>query len=371
MRKKLLFVVNVDWFFVSHRLPIALAAKKAGYEVHLACQFTDKKSVLDEYGLILHDLPISRSGTSLSGELSTFLAIRKLIHEIVPDVLHMVTIKPVLYAGLASRGLKQCLRIVSISGLGYIFVTKEIKASLLRRFVSLFYRLAMRHPATTVIFQNPSDRELFKNLGIIEQQQTVMIKGSGVFLDQYSVQNEPEGIPVIILVSRLLSDKGVYEFVEAARILKSIRVKCRMAMVGTVDENPKSITSEEIVQWCNESMIEYWGFTKDVSQTMSKANIVVLPSYREGLPKALIEAAASGRAVITTDVPGCRDAIIPNKTGLLVPPKNSIALAQAIQKLCLDKNRRKFMASAGRHFAEREFDINRVIATHLKLYSGE
>jgi glycosyltransferase involved in cell wall biosynthesis len=369
MRPKILFVVNVDWFFLSHRLPLALAAQSAGFEVHIACQFTARGQDITNYNFVLHELTLERSGTSLRTEARTFFSINSLIKKIKPDLIHAVTIKPVLYSCIASR-FKNIGRVASISGLGFIFIAEGIKASLIRFMVSFLYKIALKRKHTKVIFQNPTDRDLFTRQGIIPDADAVIIRGSGVDLTKYQITDEPEGIPVVVLLARLLVDKGVLEFVEAARELKLKNTHCRMVLVGDIDENPKSVTMHQIEQWVSEGYIEYWGYTEDVNKTYSQANVVVLPSYREGLPKSLIEAAACGRAVITTDVPGCRDAIVANETGLLVPVKNASALADAIEKLCVDKELRRQFGVSGRHLAENVFDIRAVVQQHIQLYNG-
>lgn len=365
--RKILFVVNVDWFFLSHRLPIALAAQAAGYEVHLACRFSEKGTAVKQHGFVLHELRLERSGTSLFKELKTIFAIKALVKKVKPDLIHSVTIKPVLYSGLATR-FSGIARVASISGLGFVFISEGFKANIVRKLVSFFYKLALRCDSTKVIFQNPTDKALFINEGIIRPEQAVMIKGSGVDLNKYKVVEQPVGEPVVMLLARLLVDKGVVEFVDAARLLKSQNISCRMVLVGDIDENPKSVSIAQLDSWVNDGLIEYWGFSDNVSESYAKSNIVVLPSYREGLPKSLIEAAACGRAVITTDVPGCRDAITPNQTGLLVPVKDAVALAEAIAKLCVDDDLRKQLGAAGRLLAQTDFDINSVVNKHLSLY---
>ncbi|MDP2715682.1 glycosyltransferase family 4 protein [Rheinheimera sp.] len=367
MKKKLLFVVNVDWFFLSHRLPIALAAQAAGYEVNIACQLTAKGEAIKGYGFILHNLPLERSGTSVFKEFKTLVAIKRVIKLSRPDIIHAVTIKPVLYTGLATL-FSKIPKVSSISGLGFVFISEGLKARLVRVFISFLYRLALRHRKSRVIFQNPTDRDLFISAGIISANQAIMIRGSGVNFAEYPFSEEPQGKPVAMLLARLLTDKGVLEFVEAAKLLRASNISCRLVLVGDVDENPKSVSQAQLNSWVGQQLIEYWGFSSDVAASYRQANIVVLPSYREGLPKSLIEAAACGRAVITTDVPGCRDAITPDVTGLLVPVKDSAALAGAIEKLVNDSDLRLSFGVAGRRLAEREFDINSVVNKHFAIY---
>ncbi|WP_039035116.1 glycosyltransferase family 4 protein [Shewanella sp. ECSMB14102] len=367
--KKLLFVVNVDWFFVSHRLPIALAAIKNGFEVHLACSLTDKKEELENCGVKVHPLTLSRSGLNLMEEIRSLKGIYDVVNLLKPDVVHFVTIKPVLYGNIICRFLRVPKRVSSISGLGFVFIAKGFKAFLLRRFVFLLYRLALKG-SDRIIFQNSADRDSLKAIGAVSKEQECFIRGSGVNLEDYPVTQEPDGLPVVMFLARLLIDKGVVEFVEAAKLIKKKRTDIRMILVGDVDfGNPKSVSSKALQEWVEQGVVEHWGYRINVADTIAESNIIVLPSYREGLPKSLIEAAACGRAVITTNVPGCRDAIEDNVTGLLVPVKSVKPLAEAILKLVQDKNLRFKLASSGRKLAESAFDINDVIRIHLSIYN--
>ena len=368
--KKILFIVNVDWFFVSHRLPIALAAIDEGFEVHLVCAVTGKEDELKAKGIIVHPLELSRSGTSLFSEFKTFTQIFSAIKLIKPNIVHSITIKPVIYGNIIARLLKVPIRVSSISGLGYVFINQGIKSKLFRRLISVLYRMSL-HGAKAIIFQNKSDRDVLKQMRAVTPEQEVHIRGSGVSLEEYPVTKEPTEAPVVMLVARLLIDKGVNEFVEAAKILKLKRSDIRMILVGDIDlGNRKSITTKQLNHWLDEKIVEHWGYKNNIAKTMSQANIIVLPSYREGLPKSLIEAAACGRAVITTDVPGCRDAIEVNKTGLLVPVKSVKPLADAILKLVHDVELRHSYALAGRVLAEEAFNIKDVIQKHMEIYSN-
>lgn len=368
MSRKLLFVVNVDWFFISHRLPIALAAIKAGYQVHLACAVSDKIEFLREQGIIVHPLQLSRKGMNPLAELSTLMSLVTLLRKIQPDILHLVTIKPVLYGGIAAR-LARCHSVVaSISGLGFIFMTQGFLAQVRKALVSVLYRLALKHPNIRVIFQNPDDREVILKLGAVKPYNTLLIRGSGVDLSQYAFSVEPEGVPIVILVARMLKDKGILEYVDAIRQLKQQGVQARFWLVGGADANPSSIPESQLREWSEQTLVEWLGYRTDIPNLLMQAQLVVLPSYREGLPKALIEAAAIGRAVVTTDVPGCRDAIEPGVTGVLVPVKDSVALAKAIENLLADHEMRQSMAKAGRLLAEREFSIDKVVSQHLQIY---
>jgi len=369
--KKLLFIVNVDWFFISHRLPIALKALEAGYDVHLLCAITDQAEYLESLGLIVHPFLFTRSGKNILKELSCFINLYRQIKSIKPDLLHLVTIKPVLYGGIIARIARVPAVVSAISGLGFLFVERKgVKTKFFRDSTLFLYRLAMRHPNQRIIFQNPTDMSALVGAGGVQKEKSRMIRGSGVDLQDYPMLAEPKGNFVIIMASRLLKDKGVNEFVEAARRIKSKGGKARFQLVGEPDSaNPESVTSEELQFWQAEGIVDCLGFRSDIAALFSQANIVVLPSYYgEGLPKVLIEAAACGRAVITTDMPGCRDAVEPNVSGVLVPARDVSALAQEIERLLKDNALRQQMGRAGRDLAEREFSIEKVVATHLDIY---
>ena len=366
--KKLLFIVNVDWIFISHRLPIALAAIKQGYQVHIACGITDKQAQLESHGIIVHPLALSRSGVGLANELKTLKQLFSVIKSVKPDITHTVTIKPVLYGNIVARLLNVPVRVASISGLGYVFIASGIKATVFRTLIAGLYRLALGG-AKAVVFQNSADRDTLKKLGAVKPEQEVLIRGSGVDLTLYPVVPEPQGKPVVMLVARLLIDKGVNEFAQAAEIIKKQQPDIRMVLVGDTDEeNPKSVSPQQINKWVKAGIVEHWGYSQNVADTMAKANVIVLPSYREGLPKSLIEAAACGRAVVTTDVPGCRDAIEVNETGLLVEVKSACDLAEGILILINDVKLRCKFADNARELAESAFDIKDVVAAHLEIY---
>jgi glycosyltransferase involved in cell wall biosynthesis len=366
---KLLFVVNIDWFFLSHRLPIAIEALNQGYEVHVATGITDKLDILRSYGFIVHPLTIGRSSIGIVGELRTFLEILWIFRKVRPQIVHLVTIKPVVFGGIAARLAGVPSVVVAISGLGFVFLAKGKKAVIVRTLVSGLYRLALGKSNLLVICQNPDDREIIVHAAGLPLNKVSMILGSGVDLSAYSVTPLPQGDPVVVMVARLLRDKGVHEFVAAARLLKQQGVNVRFWLVGEPDDgNLASINDSDLTAWRNEGVVELLGYRDDIDSLFAKSSIVVLPSYREGLPKVLIEAAACGRAVVTTDVPGCRDAIEPGKTGVLVPLQDPISLAEAIQSLIDDPELCYSMGQAGRALAEREFAIEKIVDAHLKIY---
>jgi glycosyltransferase involved in cell wall biosynthesis len=367
--RRLLFIVNSAAFFISHRLPLAIAAREQGFEVLVATPESKASAHIKEAGFIFHAIPLSRSGKNPFKELKSLIALYQLIREVNPDLVHLVTIKPIIYGGLVARILRVPAVVAAVSGLGYLFTTETPSSKFLRIWVNYLYRLALGHAHLKVIFQNPADRQVFLRNNACLPSQTVIIRGSGVDLGSYTVSDEQMDQMVVVMISRLLKDKGVLEYVAAAKMLKDLGSQARFLLVGDSDEgNPAFIDKFLLEQWQSEGIIELLGFREDVAQLIEQANLVVLPSYREGLPKVLVEAAACGRAVITTDVPGCRDAIEPYQTGILVPVRDSHALAQAMKELIDDSNYRQQLGKAGRVLAEREFAIERIIAAHLRIY---
>lgn len=364
-----LFIVNSPEFFLSHRLPLAIAAKSAGYEVQIATGPGEACHKIVELGFRHHLLPMSRSGRNPLFELKALWGIHRVMRTIRPALVHLVTIKPVIYGGLMARLTRVPAMVAAISGLGTMFTGRTQVRSWMRCSVEWLYRLALGHVNAKVIFQNPDDRAALIGMGAVREEKTALIKGSGVLLAAYSVRPEPEGMPVVTFAARLLKDKGVQEFVDAARRIKARGIAARFLLAGSPDPgNLTSVPESELSLWIKEGIVEVLGYQSDIPSLFSNSNIIVLPSYREGLPKVLIEAAACGRAVVTTDVPGCRDAIVPGKTGVLVPVRDSGALADAIQFLIEDSVKRRQMGAEGRAFAEREFAIEQVIDAHLTIY---
>jgi glycosyltransferase involved in cell wall biosynthesis len=281
-----------------------------------------------------------------------------------------VTIKPVLYGGIAARLARVPAVVYAISGLGSVFSSTSLRVVALRPIVKALYRFALGHNNSRVIFQNPSDQETIISIGATDRSNCVLVKGSGVNLANFPITPEPAGTPTVVFASRLLRDKGILDFAEAARLLKKRGVQARFLVAGSPDpENPSSLDQRAIENLVSHYNIEYIGHRDNIPDLFLSSNIIVLPSYYgEGLPKVLIEAAACGRAIVTTDHPGCRDAIQPGHSGLIVPTRNPSALANAIQKLIAEPELRSKMGQAGRKIAESEFNIDQVCAIHLSTY---
>ena len=370
--QRLLFVVNDLAFLISHRLPVAQAALGAGYEVHIAApKNSGSERKLAGSGFHLHQLSMDRHSINPFSELRSLWHIYRILRRIKPDTVHLVTIKPVLFGGIAARLARVPAAVSAISGLGFAFTSTSLKGRVIGQFVKPLYRFALGHRSQRIIFQNEHDRATLQDLGLNLSGKVEMIRGSGVDLQVFSPTPEPEGPVTIVVPSRLLRDKGIVEFVDAAQVLKCEGSMARFVLVGDAPMgNPDIIPRTILDAWKAEGLVEFWGFHSDMPDVLRQTHIVVLPSYREGLPKALIEAAACGRPVITTDAPGCRDAIVENRTGLMVPVRDSPALADAMRSLIGDKAARLRMGIAGRALAEQEFSIDHVIHRHLEIYRG-
>ncbi|MGB3426482.1 MAG: glycosyltransferase family 4 protein [Castellaniella sp.] len=365
----MLFFITNPAFLVSHRLPVALAARDAGYEVHVASMGGPAVAQLEALGLTHHVLPLSRTSMRPWTEARSLWAIWRLFRRVRPDLVHAVTLKSVLYGGIAARLAGVPAYVAAISGLGYVFIQGSGLRGLLKRLALILYRLALGHPNSRVIFQNTADRDVLERAGAVRPGQAVLLRGSGVDLDRFAPTPWPEGPVTVALAARLLRDKGVGEFVEAARLSASRGEGLRWRLAGSLDlENPASVQTDELLRWQAEGAIDYVGECDDVAGFYAQAHIVTLPSYREGLPKSLIEAAACGRPVVTTDVPGCRDAIEPGISGMLVPPRDARALADAVAALAADEDLRGRMGAAGRALAERDFGLGSIVQAHLDVY---
>jgi glycosyltransferase involved in cell wall biosynthesis len=367
--KKILFVVNDAPFFLSHRLPLALAARHAGYEVHVATPESPLSGAIQRHQLHFHAIPLHRSNTRLWKELQSFRALLNLYRELRPDLVHHVTIKPVLYGGVAARLAKVPAVVHAVPGLGHVFVQEGIRAKLLRSVIKRVYGYVFRHPHARVIFQNPDDRQLMEQAQLLNSADSMLIRGSGVDMNAFAPAPEAEGAPVVVLASRMLWEKGIGEFVDAARQLRDEKVDARFILAGESDPgNPSAVPVWQLEQWHDSGVVEWWGACDDMPRVFSEAHIVCLPSYREGLPKVLIEAAACGRPIVATDVPGCREVVRHEENGLLVPVRSPAALAAALRRLITSAALRQFLGQRGREIAVAEFALEKVVEQTLEIY---
>jgi glycosyltransferase involved in cell wall biosynthesis len=364
-----LFVDNDVNSFLSYRIEMARATRDAGFEVHVAAPQGKAAETLVAEGFRFHAIPMTRSGLKPWKELATITALFGLYRTVKPDLVHHLRLKPVLYGGLAAYGARVPSVVGLLTGLGYVFIAETRKARVIRKLVTLSCKLAFRHSNQRIIFQNPDDQLVFVQNKILPAKQTVLIKGSGVDVNTYLPVPEPAGVPVVLLASRMLRDKGVDEFVEAARSLHAAGVPARFVLVGETDPgNPTAISAKQLRQWAASGIVEWWGHQADMKSVLGQAHIVCLPSLREGVPKVLIEAAACGRPIVTTNAPGCREIVRNGENGLLVPVRDSRALAEAIRLLVENASLRTAMGAKGREIVLEEFSVERVVNETLGVY---
>ena len=367
--KKLFIVVNVDSFFLSHRLPIALEAKKQGYDVTIVCANTGCKEEIENYGLSFIEVPFERSGTNFFHELKCICLLHKLYRKHKPNIIHHVTLKVCLLGSLAAKIVGQRNVVNAISGLGYNFI--EGRNGLPQRLIRHMFPIAFKSKTFHFILQNRDDVDFISNMNLVPSENIVLIKGSGVDLKEYSYTELPQtGKLQFLLPARMLFDKGLSEFIEAANILKSkIADKAEFILSGDCDlENLAAIKPDELEKKVDNDYIKWIGFQKNILPVYQQSSVVVLPSYREGLPKSLIEACAIGRPIITTNVPGCRECVVDGYNGRIVEAKNADALASAILEFVENKHLLKQYSQNSRIIAEKEFSIENVIKKTIEIY---
>lgn len=365
-----LLIVNSPKFFLSHWLGIALASKAKNLDIQIATRSEDNEiEKIESYGFKVHIIPLSRSGLNLISEFYLILKLINIIRQIKPTTVHLITIKPVIYGGIAARICRTPNVIAAVTGLGYVFLNNNKSSVLLKTIVKFLYRVSLAYKRVTVVFENIEDRFNFISLGIINEDKCVVIDGAGVDLSSYPHLPEPPKPIKFIFASRLLKDKGVLELLESIKACESLNIEAKFIIAGDVDpENPASLTEEECHSMQKLHNLQYLGYRNDIPKLFSESHVVILPSYREGLPKVLIEAAACGRAVITTDAPGCKHVILPNVTGLLVEARNSTSLTNAIIKLVNEDVTRVRLGVAGRELAEEKYSLERISEKYTSLY---
>jgi len=357
--------------FRRDRMQLVHAARDLGLEIHVAPHSGLPRPDLGNEPFTVHPIPMTRKGTSMWKEPATVLALLRLYRSLRPSLVHHLRLKPVLYGSLAANLAGVPAVVNTLTGLGFVFTDESEKTAPLRKWVEMGCRRAFRHSNLRVIFQNPDDRAVFIRKKIISGDQTAVIKGSGVDLSVYRPSPEPEGLPIVILASRMLWDKGVAQFVEAARVLKSEGVQARFALAGEPDpDNPAAIPQEQLEVWHESGEIEWWGLQdpKSMPGVLARSHIVCLPSYREGIPRILIEAAASGRPIVTTDAPGCRELVRPGVNGIIVPSRDTASLAGALRFLIEHPEARVAMGANNREVAVQEYSQELVISQFVAVY---
>jgi len=366
----LTILVNRDQFFLSHFLDRALTARDAGYRVHVLCPDTGRRCDIEAAGLQFWPLPMSRHGTGLVDVLRTIWAIRCAYMEIQPDVIWQIGLKPLMLGTVAAK-LAGVHRIVNAPvGMGFVFSSNRLKARLARAPVKFALKRLLNPQGSKVVFENPDDLDEMRNWRAVRSQDAILIRGAGVNLKVYTSVDEPNSVPIVLLAARLIWEKGVGEFVSAARVLRNRGIKARFQIAGGIDRDSTSaVPEEQIAGWVKEGLIEWLGPRNDMPQVLAASHIFCLPSwYREGLPKVILEAMASGRPVIATNMPGCREAVRDGENGLLVAPRDVSALVEALAALLTDPAMRQRFGRCGRELAKAEFSTERVCQETLRVF---
>jgi glycosyltransferase involved in cell wall biosynthesis len=366
---RLLFLETEDWAFCQHRLPLARAAREAGYRVGLVAPETDRAAEIRAEGFDFLPLEMERAGVNPLEESLAVARIARIYRRERPDIVHHVALKSILHGTLAARACRVPAIVNSATGLGYAFTGEGPKRALLRLVIANMLKLSLRSRRVRVVFQNPDDRALFVGRGIVDPARCAIVRGSGVDTDRFAPSPEPDGPPVVLLASRLLWDKGIGELVEAARILRGEGRAFRLVLAGDPDPaNPACIPRATLDGWRDAGLVELPGHVRDMPRLLREAHVACLPSYREGLPLFLLEAAASGRPCVAADVPGCREAVRHGENGLLVPVRDAVGLADALRKLLADPALRARMGARGRELAVERFSVRQVTRSILDIY---
>ena len=351
---KAILFANTDWYLFNFRLAYAVFLKAKGWKICFLSPNGEHVKKLEEAGFRHIAIEFSRKGLNPLQEKETIRRIKAIYAQEKPDLVHHFTIKCDIYGSLAAKELGISAVINSITGLGYMFLSDKPHVKLIREVVKRLYRKALS--GTEVIFENPDDRKLFMEMDLVQENNSHIVPGTGIDTEKFIPVPPPNSVPLTILPSRMIWDKGVGEFVEAAKMIRESDVNARFALVGNNDiGNPTCIPFDKLTQWQKEGNVEWWGWQDDVATVISMSHIVCLPSYREGLPKILIEAASSGRPIVTTDVPGCREVVEEGVNGFLVPPKNAEKLKDALLKLIENEDLRTKMGEASRELAKDRF----------------
>lgn len=365
---KILYFVTEDWAFCSHRLPVAREAQKLGLEVVVMARLSNKKEQIEQEGFRFIPLKINRGGKNPFCEFKTLMDIIRIYKAEKPDIVHHVALKPILYGGIASFWVQTKAVVNAFTGLGTIFTGDDIIRKSIRFILMPILKIILKRKNTTLIVQNDDDFAVFTKLGI---NNIVKIAGSGVDSSYYLPSAEPEGIIKVTLVARMLREKGVLELVEAARILQKEKAGVKIILVGDTDQaNPSAISEKTLKAWHDEGIVEWQGQRKDILKLWQESHVAILPSWREGLPKSLLEAASCGRAMIASDAVGCRELVKDGINGLLVPLKSPEALAKAIKKLSSDKKLRQDMGKMARTLIETIYDEKIIAGKTAKVYKG-
>lgn len=366
--RKIVYLVSEDWYFCSHRLALGVAAKNAGADVVVATQINDHRGEIESAGLRVAPITMQRSGRNPIADLATIQQITQLYRREKPDLVHHVALKPILYGGIAAKRAGVPAVVNAVAGMGFMFISESLFARMARPLIVRAQSALMNRLNTRTILQNPDDEALYTETFGVARERITIIPGAGVDIDEFSVTPEPDGTPVAVCVSRMLRDKGIHELVSAARQLREKDVGLVVRLVGPTDDNPASIPKATLEAWSRDGIVEVAGPSNDIAGEYARAHIAILPSYREGLPKSLIEAASCGRPIVATDVPGCREVCIEGETGYLVPARMVEPLANALERLAVDPALRQRLGTNARRNAETVFAADIINAQTISAY---
>jgi glycosyltransferase involved in cell wall biosynthesis len=365
--RRLLYVVNEDWAFLLNRLPMARAARKAGFEVHVATCVNDGARAIEAEGFTLHPIPLRRGGISPLSALPAILALRQITGRIKPDIAHHSGLQCCVFGSIAAFGRKFPF-VSAMTGMGYVYTSATLRTRSLRAILKWLLPSLLGRPGGVVLVQNPDDRAALVDLGI-SKKRIVLIPGSGVDTDALQPLPEPEGPITYGFAGRLLTDKGIRALVAAHGIVRGQGLETNLLIAGNPDPaNPASVSMQEVNEWTQRPGITWLGHVKDIAPLWRRCHFAVLPSHREGLPGSLMEAAACGRAMIATNAPGCREIVIDDQTGLLVPIEDPQALAQAITKLATLPELRARYARAARELVVSKLSAKKIGDSIVRLY---
>lgn len=368
---RLLFVVAEDYYFWSHRLHLARACREAGAEVHVASAMNACRERIEAEGFIAHHLPFDRAGLNPLREAACVVAISRLLRAVRPDLAHLVAIKPILYGALAARLAGDPPLVAAVAGMGFVFLPGGPKRRVLRFVAEKWYRLFLKGRANVrLLVQNPDDKAHFLSRGLIDPGQVDTVPGSGVDTGRFSPSPEPAGGPVRVLThSRMLWDKGIGVLVEAAGILVARGLDMEFLLAGEPDpKNPAAISPETLAAWDGKNGVRVLGRRADIPELLASCHIACLPSFREGLPLSLIESAAAGRPLVSTDVPGCREICRHGVNGLLAEARDPVSLADGLERLARDPGLRRAFGAKSREMAENVFSKEAVVARTFDVY---
>ncbi|HTQ71818.1 MAG TPA: glycosyltransferase family 4 protein [Acidocella sp.] len=365
----LVFLVMEDWFFASHFWARGLAAQKAGWRVVLISRQSQAAREIEASGIEFHAANLDRKRLNPFKELAFSFWLARLYRRIKPDVVHHIALKPIIFGGIAARLARVPAVLNAPIGLGFVFSSDKLLAKLLKPVVSAGLRVTMNPQRGVAVFENPDDLNAMVQGGMVGQARTRLIRGAGVDIERFAPTPEPEGPVRIALAARMIHEKGIPDFIAAARLLKG---QAEFWLAGAPDlSNPNPVTEAELRGWETEGIIRWLGPVKDMAGLLKQVHIFTLPStYREGLPKAVLEAMAAGRPVVATDIPGCREAVVDGQTGFLVPPHSPLALAEALRKLIADPALRARFGAAGRARVEQNFSDEIVCQKTMAVYEA-